>query len=156
MRSLVAEKKKAPPSPNGVCGANLTSRPRTPRRVAARTAACLEDVDQFRLPNCAGRDREGQIGEFVFIKRWLPVIHQQERNRRVGSGPLVAIDKRAVLAEMKQVGSRHRGHGSMQELSVERRLRCGNRRFEGSSVANARRTTISFDLLFMDFENFVQ
>src|ERR1022692_4225867 len=143
MRSLVAEKKKAPPSPIGVCGANLTSRPRTPRRVAARTAACLEDVDQFRLPNCAGRDRENQIGEFVFIKRWLPVIHQQERNRRIGAGPLVAIDKRVILAEMKQVGSRHRGHGSMQELATERRLWSGYRRFERGSVADARRATVS-------------
>ena len=44
----------------------------------------------------------------------------------------------------------------MQELSIKRRLRCGYRRFEPRGVANARRATISFDLLFMDFENFIQ
>src|ERR1039458_7725626 len=63
------------------CRANLTSRPRTPRRVADRPATGLEDLDQLRLPNSAGRDREDQVGKFVFIKRRLPVIHQQERNR---------------------------------------------------------------------------
>jgi hypothetical protein len=57
---------------------------------------------------------------------------------------------------MKQVGSRHRGHGSMQELAAERRLRRGYSGFERGGVANAGRAAISFDLLFMDFENFIQ
>jgi hypothetical protein len=44
----------------------------------------------------------------------------------------------------------------MQELATERRLRCGYRGFERRSVANAGRATVSLDLLFMNFENFIQ
>lgn len=69
-----------------------------------RMAARLEDRDQIRLRDRAGRDCENQFDEFAFIEGRFPLIHQQERDRGVGSNPFVAVDECVVLAKMEQVG----------------------------------------------------
>ena len=64
--------------------------------------------------------------------------------------------KRVVLAEMEKVRRRHCRNRWVQKLPTECRLRRGNSRFQPGGVAESGRPAVAFDLLFMDFQDFIQ
>ena len=84
----------------------------------------------------ARRHRQHHIGEFVWLKIRLPIVHQQERDRRVGTHSLVAVDKGVVLANVKQLGRSHDGYGRVKIFATEAGLWSRKRRLQPSRITN--------------------
>ena len=76
--------------------------------------------------------------------------------RCVCADSLVTVDERVVLAEMKEVRRSHGRNGGVQEFPAEGGLGRGYGRFESSNIAKSRRSAVSFDLLLMHFQDFIE
>jgi len=121
-----------------------------------RRAAGLEDLGQLRFAQFSRRNGENHLDEFLLAERRLPAIHKQEYDCCVCADPLVTVDKRVILADVKKVRRSHGRNGGVQEFTAEGGLRRGYGRFEYSYIAKSRRSAVSFDLLLMHFQDFIQ
>ena len=61
-------------------------------RAFERPGAGLEDLDEFWLARRSGSDGEDHCHQLVLLEERFPAVQQQERDRRVGAGSLVAVD----------------------------------------------------------------
>ena len=91
-----------------------------------------------------------------WVEGWLPVVHQQEGDRRICADPFVAVEERVILAKVKEVRRCHRGNGGVQEFAAECCPGRGYGRFKSGSVAESRGPPVSLDLLVADLQNFIQ
>lgn len=103
--------------------------------VFERPATGLEDLDQPRFAQSTCSNGQNQVHEFFLVGSWLPIVHQQECDRRVCTDSLIAVEEGVVLAEMKKAGCCHSRNGSVQEFVAECRLGRGYGRFKSGSVA---------------------
>src|ERR1700730_10286447 len=87
-----------------------------------RPAMRLEDLYQPWFAQSFPSDGQDHIGQLFLPESRLPIVHQQESDGGVCPHSLVAVDKRMILAEMKQVCRRYSGNRGVKELPVERRL----------------------------------
>ena len=97
----------------------------------------FEKRSQCGFVHHAGCHREHKIGEFVRLEIWFPIVHQKERNCRIGTHSLVAVDKGVVLAKVKQVGCRHGRDGRVEVFTTEGGLRSCKGRLQPSGITDA-------------------
>ena len=73
-------------------------------------------IDEFIAWYCSEPKRPAEspagssirlTNKFIGTESQIPIVDQQESDRGVGAGPLVAIDARVILAEMEEVGRSH-------------------------------------------------
>src|SRR5262249_38435480 len=69
---------------------------------------------------------------------------------------LVSIHEGVILSDVKQVGSRHGVQILVEKLGAEGRGRHAHGRLQETQVPKTLRTSVSFDLVGMDLENFSQ
>lgn len=60
-----------------------------------------------------------------------------------------------ILAKMEEIGGRHCWNGAVQECAAESSLRRGDGRLESAGIAKSRRSAVSFNLLFVNFQYFI-
>ena len=84
----------------------------------------------------------------------VETIQPQEHVRGHRARAFVAVDKRMILHDMKEIGCYHLEQVGVQELAGEPDLWHRNRRFQQAKISNADSTTIPPDLVAMDLEAF--
>lgn len=90
------------------------------------------------LPSAPEATDRTMSASLFWVEGWLPVVHQQEGDRRICADPFVAVEERVILAKVKEVRRCHRGNGGVQEFAAECCPGRGYGRFKSGSVAESR------------------
>ena len=124
--------------------------------LARRAAVLGEEPRDFILTDLTLRYTENQFDKLILAEGWLHVVQQQESDCRIRTRALIAVDKWMVLRDVKKIRCGHRHDRGMKVFAIEGSLwhrECG---LQGARVTNSVGTAIPLDLLFMNFEYFVQ
>ena len=124
--------------------------------LARRAAVLGEEPCDFILTDLALRHAENQFDKLILAEGWLEVVQQQESNCRIRTRALIAVDKRVVLRDVKKIRCSHRHDRRVQVFAIESSLWHRDCGLQGARVTNSVGTAIPLDLLFMNFEYFVQ
>jgi len=85
----------------------------------------------------------------------LPIVEAQEHDRSLGPDALIAVDEGVALTEMEQVRGCDCRNRSVQVFPAERRLWSRGGGFEHTSIPQSMASAEQFDLVAMDFDDFV-
>src|SRR5205085_9600233 len=105
-------------------------------------------------PACGHTQHE--IRELVLSRIQSPAVETEEDEHCHEPGTLVAVDKRVILHEIKQICGGLLLQARVDELTAEPRRRHGQRRLEKTDVADRCRTSVPRDLVRMEREHLVQ
>ena len=115
----------------------------------------MEEFDYFVLRGGAGGDGHGQVFGFVEGVVDFNIVHCEENEGGVSAGTFVAVDESVIAGDVEEICGGHGGQVGMKVLAGETLKGLRQSGFQESHIADAGGAAEGFDLVRMDFENFL-